>query len=247
MEQHKKNEQNDDIPKRLCEIKNRLKKSLALVGILIITLSLSGCEKFVETDVSAETQLQTTAAETTKTISKETQKKERVEPTGKDSYGSPAYPLPDDWTFEKIVNLIEIDGVSLSLSSDANDFNNINKKIKAEWDENFIYYYDVYYEDDIILTVKKSKNESFDGAILCYGWNNQEIIDAISFAGYSLREINEIYDYMDTNFIVSQSGDAGKRYSFIDGNSVLEIGFIQDTLEKPTSISVIIKILEMEK
>ena len=244
MKQYKKNKA---VPKRLRSMKKRIERSLALVGILIMSLSLSGCEKLVEADVSTETRSQTTAAETTKATDKETQKKEQVEPIGKDSYGSPAYPLPDDWTFEKIVNLIEIDGIPLSLSSDAEDFNNINKKIKAEWDKNFIHYYDVYYEDDIILTVKKSKNESFDGAILCYGGNNQEIIDAISFAGYSLREINEIYDYMDKNFTVSESGDAGKRCSFIENDSVLEIGFIQDTLEKPTAVSVIVSIREVKE
>ena len=66
MEQHKKNEQSDDIPKRLWEIKKRLKQVFVLVGILIITLSLSGCEKLVENDVSAETQFQTSSMESTK-------------------------------------------------------------------------------------------------------------------------------------------------------------------------------------
>ena len=62
----KKNEKNKAIPKHLQLMKKRLKQSLALVGILIITLSLSGCEKFVETDVSAETKLQTSSIGSTK-------------------------------------------------------------------------------------------------------------------------------------------------------------------------------------
>lgn len=243
MEQHEKNE---GIPKRLRLMKKRLKQALALVGILIITLALSGCEKFVETEVSAEeTFIQTTISETA--TAKSSKPKEPVEPIGEDSYGSPAYPLPDDWTFEKIVNLIEIDGVSLSLSSVPEDFNNINKKIKSEWDQDFTIYYDVYYKDEIILTVRKSKDESFDGAILRYVGDNQEIIDAITFAGYSLREANEIYDYMNTNFIVSKSGDYGKRYSIIDGNFILEIRFVENSYENFTVVSINIKISEVEE
>ena len=41
-------------PKRFLS-KKRLKQTLMLVGILLITLAFSGCEKLVETDVSAET------------------------------------------------------------------------------------------------------------------------------------------------------------------------------------------------
>lgn len=232
-------------PKRFL-VKKRLKQALMLVGILIITLALSGCEKFVETDVSAETRLQTTATEILETQSKECQKK-FVEPIGKDSYGSPAYPLPDDWTFEKIVNLIEIDGVSLSLSSDPKDFNNINKKIKSEWDKNFQSYYDVYYEDEIILTVEKIDKKPINYIRVGYFGNNQKIIDTITFGGYSLREINEIYDYMDTNFIVSQNGDVGKRYSFINENLILEIGFAGNCYEKSTAISIIVGIREVKE
>lgn len=219
----------------------QLKQALMLVGILLMSLVLSGCENFVETDVSAEeTQIQTTISETT--AAKSLKPKEPVEPIGEDSYGSPAYPLPDDWTFEKIVNLIEIDGVPLSLSSVPADFNNINKKIKSEWDENFTIYYDVYYEDEIILTVRKSKDESFDGAILSYSGSNQKIIEAITFAGYSLREINEIYEYMDTNFNVSKSGESGKRYSLVNDGSVLEIEFIGDNFEKSTEVMIIVRV-----
>lgn len=45
------------IPNRLRVMKKRLKQSLALVGILVIILSLSGCEKLFENDVSAETKI----------------------------------------------------------------------------------------------------------------------------------------------------------------------------------------------
>lgn len=243
MEQHEKNE---DIPKRLRLMKKRLKQALALVSILIVTLALSGCENFIENDVSAEeTLIQATISETTAV--KSSKPKEPVEPIGEDSYGSPAYPLPDDWTFEKIVNLIEIDGVSLSLSSAPEDFNNINKKIKSEWDQDFTIYYDVYYKDEIILTVRKSKDESFDGAILRYAGDNQEIIDAITFAGYSLREINEIYEYMDTNFNASKSGESGKRYSFINDSLVLEIGFMGNNFEKSTEVMIIVRIFEVKE
>ncbi len=48
----KQNEQSETDHKRFLFVKKQL---LPIVGILIISLSLSGCEKLVETDVGAET------------------------------------------------------------------------------------------------------------------------------------------------------------------------------------------------
>lgn len=53
----KQNEQSEAGHKHLWLAKKRLKRAAALAGILIIALSLSGCEKFVETDVGAETKI----------------------------------------------------------------------------------------------------------------------------------------------------------------------------------------------
>ena len=104
MEQHKKNEQSDDIPKRLWEIKNRLKQSLAFVSILIITLSLSGCEKLVENDVSAETKItQSGYSESESTTLKNDEK------------------LGVDALFEEMLCDIEINDQKLSLPCSSKD------------------------------------------------------------------------------------------------------------------------------
>ena len=231
--------------KRKCFFeRKRLKQALILVGILLITLALSGCENFVETDVSAEeTQIQTTISETT--AAKSLKPKEPVEPIGEDSYGSPAYPLPDDWTFEKIVNLIEIDGTSFSFSSDIEDFNNINKKIKVERDKDFIGYYDIYYDNKHIIKANKSQKKSDMSVIVSYPGNDQKITDAITFAGYSLQEVNEIYEYMDTNFNVSQSGESGKRYSFINDKIILELSFLNSSINL-NKVMLVLSIKEEE-
>lgn len=80
----KKNEKNKAISKRLWVVKNRLKQSLALGGILIVTLSLSGCEKFVETGVSAETK--STIQTISETIALDNQEKKSKTNTDTDKY-----------------------------------------------------------------------------------------------------------------------------------------------------------------
>lgn len=84
----------------------RIKHLLLLVGILTITLSLSGCEKLVETDVSAETKI--TQSSYSESESEST--------TLKNDEKSGA-----DILFEEMLSDIEINGQKLSLPCSSKD------------------------------------------------------------------------------------------------------------------------------
>lgn len=208
----------------------KIRKNILLLFVISITFMLSGCENSVEILSNAATYSQTVKSEitVTETTRKEVQKKEYVAPIGKDSYGSPAYPLYGDWTFEKIANLIEIDGVPLSLSSDVEYFNNINKKFKAEQDKDLTNYYDVYYNNKPIIMAKKSQEKSDMSFAVSSFKDNQENNDVVTFAGYSFSDSDEIYSYMNENFTVSINGEVGKRYSFINDKLILELSFFEN-------------------
>ena len=90
--------------KRKCFfVRKRLKQTLMLVGILIITLAFSGCEKLVETDVSAETKstIQTVSETTVPVNQEETQFVTEFEIT--------------DWTIEEFISNITIYGQQINL------------------------------------------------------------------------------------------------------------------------------------
>ncbi len=227
-------------------MKKQVKRISLLLIAVIAALFLSGCGNSDGSGAATETQQQTAAAVTSSV------KDPADESTGYNLDGIPAYPLPDGWTFEKIVNLVEIDGVQLSLLSDEDDFNNINKNIKAVRDENFKSYYDVFYKDESIISIRKIDEKKSDGkvlwgCILGYFGDDCEIIDTVTFAGHSLRDIDGIFDFMDEKFILSLSGDSGRRYLFIEDNRVLRVSFIKDSIENPTAVSLIITIKKINE
>ncbi len=219
-------------------MKKQVKRISLLLSAVIAALFLSGCGNSDGNGAATETQQQTAAAVTTSV-------KDPAEANVFEFDGIPAYPLPDGWTFEKIVNLVEIDGVQLSLLSDEDDFKNINKNIKKVKDKDLKSYYDVFYKDEGIMFIKKPDEKKADskalwGCILGYSGDDREIIDALTFAGHSLRDIDGIFDFMDENFILSESGDIGRNYLFIEDNRVLRVSFKKDTKENPTAVSIII-------
>ena len=82
--------------KRKCFFeRKRLKQALILVGILLITLAFSGCEKLVETDVSAETK------STIQTVSETTNSENTIEI-------KTIEPPEDGWTWEQLSDVIYI-------------------------------------------------------------------------------------------------------------------------------------------
>lgn len=136
MEQHEKNE---DIPKRLRLMKKRLKQALALVSILIVTLALSGCEKFVETDVSAETKniIQTVSETTVPANQEETQFVTEFEIT--------------DWTMEELVDNIYLCGQKIILPSKVNELD-ADLKLSS--------YYDVLFDETVSTISYKNQDIS---------------------------------------------------------------------------------------
>ena len=101
MKQYKKNKA---VLKRLRSMKKRIERSLALVGIFIITMSLSGCEKSVEADISAEAKIaQSSYSESEVTVLKNGEKPEA------------------DVLFEEMLSDIEISGQKLSLPCSSKD------------------------------------------------------------------------------------------------------------------------------
>lgn len=113
----KKNEKNKAIPKRLRVMKKRLKQSLALVGILIVSLSLSGCEKFVENDVSAETRLQTSGTQSQTSYNKSQNVETIVETKVEESTvtSKSEFHYITDWSIDEVVQNIEMNGTSYSM------------------------------------------------------------------------------------------------------------------------------------
>ena len=97
--------------KRKCFIeRKRLKQALMLVGILLITLALPGCEKLVETDVSAETKLQTSQNKS-QYVETVTEAKSEESTTQNKS----EFHYITDWSIDELVQNIEMNGVSYSM------------------------------------------------------------------------------------------------------------------------------------
>lgn len=108
-------------PKRFLS-KKQLKQVLMLVGILLMSLVLSGCENFVETDVSAEPK------SIIQTIS-ETANSENITEI------KTIEPPEDGWTLEQLNNFIYINGVNYCYPIKLTD---LGKNFSAE--DNMILY-----------------------------------------------------------------------------------------------------------
>ncbi len=125
-------------PKRFLS-KKRLKQALMLVGILLITLALSGCEKLVETDVSAETKstIQTVSETTVPVNQEETQFVTEFEIT--------------DWTMEELVDNIYLCGQKITLPSKVNELDT-DLKLSS--------YYDALFDETVSTISYKNQNIS---------------------------------------------------------------------------------------
>ncbi len=145
----KQNKQGEASQKHLGGVKKRLKWSAALVGILIVSLSLSGCKNFVETDVSAETtSISSTVSETAVvTNNEETQFVTEFEIT--------------DWTMGDLVTDMEIEGQKFSLPCSASQ---LNKDYKVNYTGYSLKYdhtvADLYYKKEYISQITVDKNVS---------------------------------------------------------------------------------------
>ncbi len=161
----KQNEQSEADHKRFLFVKKRLKRAAALAGILIIALSLSGCENFVETDVGAETKITNqTVSETT--IANYNEKKNLQTINYKSEYKE----FPKGWSSERVLNMVSVDGYQLSFPCTIDDILDLSDDFQIK-DE--MYHSEtqklafLYYKDTEIATIgyyndKKMYYANFD-------------------------------------------------------------------------------------
>ncbi len=124
----KQNEQSEAGHKRFLFVKKRLKRAAALAGILIISLSLSGCKNFVETDVGAETKIT-----------------EKVKDTETTSLINPEFHYITDWSIDELVKNIEMNGISYSMPLTVED---LGEKYSIEEYEDYDNCFFLNYCDD---------------------------------------------------------------------------------------------------
>lgn len=115
--------------------KKRLKQALMLVGILLIPLTLSGCENFVETDVSAETYVQTTNFETeitkvTTEVTTHENTKATIEPIIEENPNSLYVIVTSESDFEDILNYPNTETLYLDLTQADAYINNTDVLLK---------------------------------------------------------------------------------------------------------------------
>ncbi|MBD5138255.1 MAG: hypothetical protein HDT24_02955 [Ruminococcus sp.] len=107
MKQQEKIKQNE----KLRLMKKRFNQALVSTGIMIMALSLSGCEKLAETDVSAETKSTKQAVgEITASVNSE------------ETAVVPDFEITD-WTMKDLVTDMEIEGCKFSLPCTVSDIN----------------------------------------------------------------------------------------------------------------------------
>ncbi len=150
----KQNEQSENGHKRFLFVKKRLKRAAALAGILIISLSLSGCKNFVETDVGAGTKI--TNQTVCETINSESITEIKT-----------IEPPEDGLTFDDI-NIIEINGKQVSLPFKVEELGedySIDKEVWTGGSENILKYNNNYIacididEDKEITSIKITDDE----------------------------------------------------------------------------------------
>ena len=222
-------------------MKNRF---LSIFAAIAVTLSLSACQNGdTEQNLPLSDMVvsEATQGDVTTQISEINE--------SYDPYDYPVHQLPDEWTFEKICNLFEIDGVPLSLEYNDEDFEKINDNIEVVHDDVFVYDYDVLYYDEFLLTyVKPDDDKCISGFSFGYVNSNQEIINSVTFAGYPLTESEKIYNYLDEHFTISYENENTKsrRYLFENDNSILKLDILCYSEHNPTRLKIWFSITEKE-
>ncbi len=167
---------------------------MALAGILIISLSLSGCEKPADDDVGAETKISETSAadENGKEILK----------AGNDN--SEYEDFPESWSAERVLNMVSIDGYQLSFPCTVDDILALSDdfQVKDEMYHSetqklaYLYYKDIeiavigYYND------RKTYYANFDDFYKS-GY--------VSIENININETEKIMDLMKTLMPVSEN------------------------------------------
>ena len=202
--------------KRKCFFeRKRLKQALMLVGILIITLAFSGCEKLVETDVSAETK--STIQTVSETTVSANQERETQYVTGtKQSH---------ELTFDDI-NIIEINGQQVSLPFNVEELGEnysigtvqgFEEKISAIYYNKQCLAVIEFNDDNYITSIAFTSDSLEQNDIQIYGLspndNFEKVINTIGIPN-NQKELALIYEYENGQiYFGSENGTLG--YNFL--------------------------------
>ena len=193
--------------------KQTVKGLLPIVGMLIISLSLSGCKKTVEADVGAETTGITQAVGETTSLTNQEETKfvtefeitdlttEDLDIAITDNMDSiyPVASLPDGWTEERILNMISIDGYKISLPCSVNDIVSLSDDFEIENDiysstEKKTAY--LFYKNEEIGTVSYYDN-GVVYFILLYGNSNNKYICVEDVEIHDTEKIVQLLQILD--------------------------------------------------
>ncbi len=202
----KQNKQGEASQKHLGGVKKRLRWAAVLVGILIMSLSLSGCKNFVETDVSAETNsIKQTASETTNAKTLTDKKNEFT-----------TEPMIRDELLEEMLYDVEINGQKLSLPCSSKDLC-LNTDLGLEPYKEC----SVYYDDD----------DNMYHYIFCIPLSVDMYID-VRYRSDKSNEAELSADKMYSFFISASLKDFNENYTFRLGQINNYSNMTQEDVEK---------------
>ena len=195
-----------------------MKKVHFISIILAAALCLAGCYSDIDKELveQSSSEIQQTTADTEQ-IKEET--------TDHDI---------DEWSFEKVCSLVEIDGTPLKFPCTLEEFSNISNNIITEKSDG-LGFYDIYYNDINVGLLGLNKDTGISRALLLYYYDDEseESIDGMTFAGYSAEQETEINNLLDKNFNISYDRSDfsveyfyRKLYEFEQGNQKMEFAIV---------------------
>ncbi len=172
----------------------QIKRMMVLFGILIMSMSLSGCEKPAEADVGAETEISKMP------IAIENGK----DPLLTENNSSEYEDFPEGWSSERVLNMVTIDGYQLSFPCTVDDILALSEDFQVK---------DEFYHSE---TQKMAYLYYKDTEIAAIGYYNDKKMyyanfDDFSKSGYvsieniNITETEKITDLMKTLVSASES------------------------------------------
>ena len=191
-------------------ISRAVKILVNMTVIAALMCSLTGCTNdFDNQESESVTVTQKIVEEEISAVSETTQNAETSyeteETTATLTTDGAAYPIPEGWSLEKISTLIEYNGIPLKFPCTVDDFENIDDEIELiDFNENRCLYHVNKNDVNIIqLVTKKDTGESISVLYRFENVNTNEVINEMTFAGYSSEQENEINSFLDENFNLS--------------------------------------------
>lgn len=117
----------------------------------------------------------------------------------------PAYKLPDNWTLEKVCSLIEIDGNPIKFPCTVEEFQKTAEGITVGEPDSVFGYCDIYYNDVKTGTFALDSEKQLSEFIYInfYDFENYNIINEMTFAGFTGENVDDINNFMNENCTVS--------------------------------------------